>query len=287
MAAAPVDSPDRSPGGFCIREDTQFVSVAVQEDEEADVPSDGGFAIREDTQFITVAAPAQSDEEDEEAGEGVGHCSTAGSPGPAGDGGFFLREDTQYVTVAVQPQYNQDKEAGVEMAEGGQRAPEPPSPRPQLGSPLGFSIREDTQFVGGLAAAAAGGGGGDSFAIREDTQLVGLDATEAVGGRESPTSSLGGGGGGQRGDGSSVLSRKRPLGELLAPGSCTEDLLGSGGSEGSPGGLSSPGYSAAADAGQVRSLSCCGCICLDQATVAMLCGLCRAKNMFHQQPDLW
>ncbi len=35
----------------------------------------------------------------------------------------------------------------------------------------------------------------------------------------------------RRGAGSSVLPRKRPLGELLAPGSCTEDLLGSGGSQ--------------------------------------------------------
>lgn len=198
--AAPA--PAASPGGFCIHEDTQFVSVAVGP--EADSPAGGGgggFCIHEDTQFITVPAGGPdgdaADEAAPMAAAAGGHAAAVPSPG-----GFCIREDTQFITVAVQP----DEEEDEEQQMGDEAAGAPPAAAPAAApAPLfgGFSIREDTQFIG------LGGG-----------------ASPTPSPSPEPAAALGGGGGSGR-----LLPQKRPLGAL--DGS-TGDLLGAGAGSCSP-----------------------------------------------------
>lgn len=201
--AVPAE-PAASPGCFCIREDTQFVSVPLEPEVDSPGGSGGGFCIREDTQFITVPAAGADDEEDNEAAPMAAVAGSRAAAAPAASpGGFCIREDTQFITVAVHPeeeeeelqQHLDDQPAAVQPA-----AAPAAAPAPAFG---GFSIREDTQFIG-LGGASPS---------------------------PSPESAAVLGGSGR--SGGNLLPQKRPLG---ARDGSTGDLLGdhTGGSGGSP-----------------------------------------------------
>ena len=170
---------DESPGGFSIREDTQFVSVPFGGGGEAGAgatgspaESPGGFCVRDDTQVITVA--------DEQ-----GDASPAPAPSPGGfGGGFSIREDTQYITVPVR----REQEGGVGEDEAAEEA---------------------AALLSSAPAPAAGGG--FSLSIREDAQFNAPGGTGVPSPGFSPASS-----GGMGSDSGSLLPRKRPLGECNA-----------------------------------------------------------------------
>ncbi len=195
--AAPA-APAASPGDFCIREDTQFVSVPLEPAADSPAGSGGVFCIREDTQFITVPAGGVDDEEDEEAAMAAvasGHAAPAAAPSP---GGFCIREDTQFITVAVGADEEEEEEQQQLEAAGATAQPTvalAAAPAPLFG---GFSIREDTQFIG-----------------------LGGDASPSPS-PEPVVAALGGSGGSGR-----LLPQKRPLG---ARDGSTGDLLGDCGS---------------------------------------------------------
>ncbi|PRW05791.1 mitotic checkpoint serine threonine- kinase BUB1 [Chlorella sorokiniana] len=193
--AAPAAAPAASPGGFCIHEDTQYVSVPLEPAADSPAGSGGGFCIREDTQFITVPAGGADEDEDEEAAPMAGAAADghAAAAGPArSPGGFCIREDTQFITVAVDPEEELDEKQQLqdEPAAAQPAAAPAAAPAPAFG---GFSIREDTQFIG------LGGGASPTPS-------------------PEPAAALGGSGGSGR-----LLPQKRPLG---ARDGSTGDLLG-------------------------------------------------------------
>lgn len=185
--SAPAASPGGSPGGFMIREDTQFVSVPLETIETEAAPAQGqaaaavlspvdgfggGFCIREDTQFVTVPAGVAGDD-DEEAGDAPGSpAAAAGRASPAGGfdgGGFCIREDTQYITVAVQDRGQATQEADAEeheqqcgQAAAGVQADAAAAPEAAAG---GFCIREDTMFVGPGSGASDGRQGAGAVSV--------------------------------------------------------------------------------------------------------------------------
>ncbi|KAL4440602.1 hypothetical protein ABPG75_003603 [Micractinium tetrahymenae] len=191
---APAAGPADSPGGFMIREDTQFVSVPVEamEAEAAAAPAaaaaaaaqspaggfGGGFCIREDTQFITVPAGAGSDEEEDgvegAAGPGGAAAAQQASPAAGFGGSFCIREDTQFITVAVQPEAEEEEEERPSEEQPCRQR------QPQLGQPPASPMHTDA-----APEAAAGG-----FCIREDTLFLGGSGRDAA---ASPAAQAGGG----------------------------------------------------------------------------------------------
>jgi hypothetical protein len=236
VAAPQLPESPGEAGGFCIREDTQFVSVPLGGgggEGETDSPegpalgarlaaSSGGFAIHEDTQFITVPAAAEEDEVGEEGGRG----GTAAPHGVGGVGGSFLiREDTQYITVPLD-----DDGAASDCFSG-----------------KGCEDGQPAALTGGSWEQAAAAGeprrdplaGLSGFCIREDTQFVGLGAAAApLAAAESPSPAGGQGpaGGADAATAaprpSALLPRKRPFGEHAAGGDSTADSLAADGGGG-------------------------------------------------------
>ncbi|PSC71993.1 mitotic checkpoint serine threonine-kinase BUB1 [Micractinium conductrix] len=194
-----------SPGGFCVHEDTQFVSVPMEEGGGDSSPqaapaafgrpsgSPSGFCIRDDTMFVTV--PADGEEEgaaQAAAAMGGGGDASPASPGMSG-GGFSIREDTMFVTVAMQREEEEDEELAGAAPDAAADAPpaaeaQPtcsyePSPVPAAAPPAsgglfgGFEIREDTMFMGAAALVVNKWG----FAPgADDTLALDLGDTQAL-----------------------------------------------------------------------------------------------------------
>lgn len=193
-SSPPAESPSGSPGGFMIREDTQFVSVPLEAVAAEAAPamavaaavrsSDGGeFCIREDTQFVTVPAGAGSDGSDGEAESAPISAAVAAQASPAGGFGFgfCIREDTQFITVAVQAQQEEVEEAAEELRQvHGQAAPASAPMRAAAEAGAGgFCIREDTMFLGGGCGGAAAGAAATPR-VAEACEGSGPAATAAV-----------------------------------------------------------------------------------------------------------
>ena len=198
-----------SPGGFCVHEDTQFVSVPMEEGGGDSSPqaapaafgrpsgSPSGFCIRDDTMFVTV--PADGEEEgaaQAAAAMGGGGDASPASPGMSG-GGFSIREDTMFVTVAMQREEEEYEELAGAAPDAAADAPpaaeaQPtcsyePSPVPAAAPPAsgglfgGFEIREDTMFMGGGGAGGASGPFSPSASSEAGGSTGGLLGAEVVG----------------------------------------------------------------------------------------------------------